>query len=154
MGRQVFESSQWVRSPRARVFDFFADAANLQAITPAFLDFRILTPLPVTMRAGAAIEYQLKLHGLPVHWRTVIDAWEPGVRFVDRQERGPYAHWVHTHAFDDERDGTRLTDRVEYALPLDPLSRPVLAFYVRPSVERIFAHRRAVIAERFGGEGG
>jgi ligand-binding SRPBCC domain-containing protein len=146
----TLESTQWVPAPLPDVFAFFSDAANLQAITPAHLDFRILTPLPVIMRPGAVIEYRLRLHGVPFRWRTVIDAWEPGVAFVDRQERGPYARWIHRHTFAAENGGTRLGDRVEYALPLDPFSRPAHPWFVRPAVEGIFAHRQTVIAARFG----
>lgn len=150
MHEQVLQMTQWVPLPLERTFAFFADAANLEAITPPMLRFRILTPLPIEMREGARIDYQLRLHGIPVRWRTRIDRWEPGVAFVDRQLSGPYAKWVHLHTFEPARGGTRIGDRVEYALACDPWSRPALALYVRPSVEHIFAHRRRVIAERLG----
>jgi len=147
-----FIASQWVPAGVEETFAFFADAANLEAITPPLLQFEILTPLPVEMRVGARIDYRLRLHGMPVVWHTRIDRWEPGVAFVDRQLRGPYARWVHLHTFVPERGGTRLGDCVEYALPLDPLSRPVHALYVRPTIERIFDHRRAVIERVLGSD--
>lgn len=150
MRTHVLTASQWVPARLDAAFAFFADAANLEAITPPLLRFQILTPLPIEMREGARIDYRLRLHGLPVRWRTRIDRWEPGVAFVDRQLSGPYAQWVHLHTFEPERGGTRLGDRVEYALPLDPLSRPAHALYVRPTIERIFAHRRDVIARVLG----
>ena len=148
----VFERTQWVPAGITETFAFFADAANLQAITPPWLHFRILTPLPIAMRAGALIDYRLKLHGLPVHWRTRISRWQPGVSFIDEQLRGPYARWVHLHTFTAERGGTLLGDRVEYALPLDPLSRPAHPLYVRPLITRIFDYRRGVITARFGAD--
>jgi ligand-binding SRPBCC domain-containing protein len=149
----VLAATQWVPTDLDTTFAFFADAANLEALTPPLLRFRIRTPLPIAMRAGALIEYDLALHGVPVRWRTRIDEWTPGVAFVDTQLAGPYARWVHRHTFARVAGGTLLGDRVEYALPLDPLSRPVHALYVRPTIERIFAFRRAEIARRFGGEG-
>jgi len=145
----VLERSQWVPAPLDEAFAFFADAANLQEITPPWLHFRILTALPVEMAEGALIAYRLRLHGMPIHWRTRIARWEPGVEFVDEQVAGPYARWVHRHTFRSERGGTRLGDRVEYALPYDPWSRPAHPLYVRPLVERIFDHRGLVIARRF-----
>ena len=82
------------------VFPFFADAHNLEAITPPWLGFRIVTPRPIVMRAGTTIEYRLRLHALPVGWLTRIEAWEPGDRFEDRQLRGPYRLLHHTHTFE------------------------------------------------------
>lgn len=145
----VLDRSQWVPAPVSETFAFFADAGNLQAITPPWLHFRILTPLPLEMREGTLIDYMLRLHGIPVRWRTRIRDWQPGIEFTDEQLSGPYARWVHRHTFRSERGGTRLGDRVEYALPLDPLSRPAHSLYVRPLVERIFDFRGQVIARQF-----
>ena len=149
----TFEAHQWVSSPIDQTFEFFADAANLEAITPPFLNFRILTKLPVEMRVGARIDYRIALYGLPMTWKTNIDQWQSGRSFIDRQLSGPYAQWIHLHTFEPSQGGTQLYDRVRYALPMDPLSRPAHPLFVRPTIERIFAHRRKVIAERFGGEG-
>lgn len=146
----TFETEQVLSAPLDRVFAFFADAGNLEAITPDFLRFRIVTALPIPMHEGTLIRYRLALHGVPMEWVSRIDEWRPGRSFVDRQLRGPYALWVHRHAFEPHPRGTRVTDRVDYALPLDPLSRPAHPLFVRPQVERIFAHRRAVLARRFG----
>lgn len=133
---------QLVRRPLGEVFAFFADAANLEAITPDFLRFRILSPMPMVMRAGARIDYQLSLFGVPFRWRSRIDAWEPGRRFVDVQERGPYLRWHHTHEFLAVPEGTVVRDTVRYALPLGPLGALAHALFVRRQVEAIFDHRR------------
>ena len=131
-----------------QVFPFFADAGNLEAITPPWLSFRIVTPRPIDMRVGALIEYRLALHGLPVAWLTRIEEWEPGVRFVDMQLTGPYKLWHHTHEFRPSGDGgTLMTDTVRYALPLGPLGGLAHRALVRRDVERIFDFRaRAVPA--------
>lgn len=150
MKTHVFETEQILNAPLDRVFEFFADAANLEAITPRFLNFRILTPLPIVMGEGTLIRYRLALYGLPMEWLSRIDEWRPGVSFVDRQLRGPYALWVHRHTFEPHPRGTRVSDRVMYALPLDPLSRPAHPLFVRPQIEAIFAHRRRVLAADFG----
>jgi len=96
---------QWLPRPREEVFRFFSDARNLQHITPAFLHFHVLTPNPIEMRRGALIDYRLKLRGVPLRWRSEITSWEPPQRFSDIQVRGPYAEWVHTHAFEERTVG-------------------------------------------------
>jgi ligand-binding SRPBCC domain-containing protein len=128
-------------------FAFFADAAHLERLTPPWLNFRIRTPMPITMAEGLEIEYRIVLHGLPIPWLTRIDVWEPGVRFVDRQVRGPYRWWHHEHRFEAAGQGTRVLDHVEYV----PRARWLSAGLVRRDVERIFEYRQHALARLFGG---
>ena len=131
------------------VFPFFADAHNLEAITPPFLGFRVVTPRPIDMRMGALIEYRLKLHGLPVSWLTRIEEWTPGERFVDAQLAGPYRLWHHTHEFAADGDGgTVMRDTVRYALPWWPLGEVAHALLVRRDLAAIFDHRERAVAAR------
>jgi ligand-binding SRPBCC domain-containing protein len=135
--------------PRApeEVFPFFADAHNLEAITPPWLGFRVVTPRPIAMRAGTLIEYRLRLRGLPLAWLTRIAEWMPGVRFVDEQLSGPYRLWHHTHEFEpDGAGGTLMRDTVRYALPLWPLGEVAHALLVRRDLAAIFDHRRQAVA--------
>lgn len=148
----VLERTQVVPLPRDRVFAFFADARNLEEITPPFLHFRILPPVPSVLGVGSRIDYRLSLYGVPFRWRTRIAAWRPGVRFVDEQERGPYALWRHTHTFEDAPGGTRVSDRVEYRLPLGPLGDVVHPLLVRGSLREIFDYRRERVAALLGPE--
>ena len=150
MAVHVLTRIQRIPSPRQEVFAFFADARNLERITPPELRFRILTPAPIMLRAGALIDYRLSLFGVPFPWRTEIEVWEPGVRFVDRQLRGPYRRWHHTHTFEDAPGGTLMTDRVEYQVPLGPLGELARRLFVTRQVEGIFDHRRRVIEALFG----
>jgi ligand-binding SRPBCC domain-containing protein len=141
----VLERSQRLDVPPERAFAFFGDARNLEAITPPWLRFRVVTPDPIAMRRGALIDYRLRLHGLPLRWRTRIDAWEPPHRFVDSQLRGPYALWEHTHTFAPAGAGVVMSDRVRYALP-----RFAPAWFVRRDLDRIFDYRARAIAEGVG----
>jgi len=148
--KRTFEAEQRVARPRSEVFAFFSNAANLEKITPASLRFEILTPLPVEMRAGALIDYRIRLFGFPFHWRTLIESFEPESRFVDVQLRGPYRSWRHLHQFVDQGASTLMHDRVDYEVPFGPLGELAAARFVRGEVERIFAHRHKVIQELFG----
>lgn len=146
----ILERSQVVPVPRSEVFAFFADPRNLEVITPTFLHFSILPPVPASLDVESRIDYRLSLFGVPFHWRTRIAAWQPGVRFVDVQERGPYALWHHTHIFADEGHGTRVSDRVEYRLPLGALGEVAHPIMVRRTLARIFDHRQERVAALLG----
>ena len=141
----ILQRVQILPRPRDEVFAFFEDARNLEAITPPFLRFRVVTPGPIAMRAGALIEYRLSLFGAPFGWQTEIEIYEPTRRFVDRQLRGPYRVWRHTHEFEDVAGGTRMADHVEYELPLGPLGDIAHALFVKRTVAKIFDYRAEVI---------
>ncbi len=147
------EREQLVPLPLHRAFAFFADAGNLEAITPPWLRFRILTPQPIHLGEGTLIEYRLALHGVPVRWRTRIERWEPGKRFVDTQVDGPFALWEHTHTFAEERGGTLIRDRVAYRMPLGPVGSLVHRLLIGRDLERIFDYRRDAIARLLEGSG-
>lgn len=150
MRTYVLEREQVVPRPVEEVFGFFSDARNLEAITPGSLRFRILTPTPIAMGEGAIIDYRLSLVGIPFRWRTRIESWAPGRRFVDVQERGPYRLWRHAHDFVPVEGGTLVRDAVTYALPLGPLGRLAHALVVRRQLDAIFEHRRHRISELLG----
>jgi ligand-binding SRPBCC domain-containing protein len=148
MKEYVIEKSTWIARPISTVFPFFSDAENLARITPPELGFRIRSALPIRMSEGTLIDYTVVLFGLPVRWRTEITRWNPPHSFEDTQLRGPYAKWVHTHSFVEERGGTTMHDRVVYALPFGPLGRlthPIISRQLR----RIFDYRESVLVREF-----
>lgn len=150
----VLEREQLVRAPAERVFEFFSNAENLEAITPGFLGFEILTPTPIEMGKDVEITYRLRLAGVPIRWHTRITSWEPGRGFVDEQVSGPYALWEHTHRFEPTDRGVLVSDRVRYALPLGPLGRLAHALWVHSALARIFDFRFARVRERLEGGAG
>jgi len=140
------ERSTVVRRPLDEVFAFFADAANLERLTPPWLAFSIASDLPIPMAEGVLIDYRIKVHGLPLSWQSEITAWEPPHRFVDEQRRGPYRIWHHEHLFEaDHSGGTRAIDRVDYAVWLDPLVHP----FVARDLKKIFDYRQTQLPELF-----
>jgi ligand-binding SRPBCC domain-containing protein len=145
-GLHTIEAGLWLPRSRDEVFPFFADAFNLEAITPASLGFTILTPPPITMRQGARIDYQLRINSVPVRWQSEITSWEPPHRFVDEQRRGPYRVWIHEHIFEERDGGTLVMDRVRYAVPGGAMIERLL---VRPQLRKIFTYRRTRLSEIF-----
>lgn len=143
-GDQFLETTTVLPRPVDEVFAFFANAENLERITPPELAFRILTPTPIVVREGTIIDYRLRLFGVPFNWRTRIVRWQPNDRFIDEQVRGPYNRWRHLHTFAGCEHGTRMTDRVEYRLPLR-LAAPLAQPLVRRQLDRIFRYRANAI---------
>jgi ligand-binding SRPBCC domain-containing protein len=141
-----FSAELWLPLPPAELFEFFGDAGNLEALTPPWLSFHIVTPRPIAMCAGTLIDYRLRVHGLPLRWRTRINEWQPPFRFVDEQLRGPYRQWVHEHTFEARDGGTLAKDLVRYAVPFDFLTHRWL---VRPDIEKIFRYRTEALQQRF-----
>ncbi|KAB2660457.1 MAG: SRPBCC family protein [Verrucomicrobia bacterium] len=145
-----FHAELWLPRSLPDVFAFFADAHNLEVITPSWVRFQVLTPDPIVTRPGALIDYRIRIHGFPVRWRTEITEWNPPHGFVDVQRRGPYALWHHTHTFREQDGGTFCGDEVRYrprgGLMIDWL-------FVRRDVARIFVHRQRRLRELLGGAG-
>jgi len=142
LGVQTLHSEATVPTALDQAFAFFADAQNLERLTPPWLSFRIATPLPIEMKEGALIDYVIELYGVPIPWRTRIDVWEPGVRFVDRQIAGPYRWWHHEHRFEALDRGTRVIDHVEYL----PRAAWLSSWMVNRDVRRIFSYRQTALA--------
>lgn len=131
------------------VFGFFAEATNLQIITPPELCFRVLTPEPIEMRQGTVIDYRLRLYSMPFRWQAKITHWDPPHRFVDEQTRGPYKKWIHTHRFSVHDGLTTIADKVSYRLPLWPMGEifyPVVCSQLR----RIFHFRQQAVRDSLG----
>ena len=142
----LLEREQVIERPIDQVFPFFAEARNLERITPPLLGFRVVNQSPIEMRVGALIQYRLRLHGLGIDWLTRIAEWEPGVRFVDEQLAGPYRLWHHTHTFEDRGGSTLMRDTVRYALPAWPLGEIAMPL-VRRDLDQIFDFRRDGVEE-------
>jgi len=144
------ERKQLIRKPIDAVFPFFEDAENLSKITPSNLDFKIMTPLPIDMKAGTLIDYTIKVFGIRVHWRTLISDYNPPHYFTDEQLKGPYSFWHHRHEFLSIAEGTLIRDTVTYALPFGVIGRVAHALFVKRQLQKIFDFRTSAINTVFG----
>jgi ligand-binding SRPBCC domain-containing protein len=147
----ILERRQRVELPLDEAFAFYGDASNLERITPPWLGFQVTTPEPIEMGVRTLIEYRLRLHRVPVRWRTRITVWEPPHRFVDTQISGPYSLWEHTHTFEEDGpEATIIEDRVRYAIPFGPLGRLADRLLVQRDLRQIFDYRRDAVAREMG----
>ncbi|MDX6726187.1 MAG: hypothetical protein QOK49_992 [Baekduia sp.] len=144
----TLEQEQCLPGTPEQVFPFFADARNLEAITPPLLRFEVVTPGRIPMRVGTLIQYRLTLRGIGIDWLTSIQEWDPPHRFVDVQVCGPYGLWHHTHEFTAApgRDGTIMRDTVRYAIGFGPLGQLAARAFVHRDVATIFQYRREAVA--------
>ena len=147
MSEFTLRTELWLPRAPTEVFPFFAEARNLETLTPPWLSFEVLTPAPIEMRTGTLIDYRIRVHGLPIRWRTEITAWDPPHRFVDVQLSGPYTLWHHAHTFEGRDGGTLCLDHVRYR----PRGGALINWlFVRRDVERIFRYRQQRMQGLFG----
>jgi ligand-binding SRPBCC domain-containing protein len=146
----VLETRVWIARPRPDVFAFVADPANLARVMSPALDVTLLTRVPVTMEAGAVVDYGVRWLGVPLRWRAFVREYDPPYRFVDVQVRGPWARWEHRHLFLEEEGGTRMEDRVTYRPPLGPLGQLAHTLLLRRQLARAWRVRREGIARYLG----
>ncbi len=137
------------RSPKD-LFPFFADAYNLERITPPFLHFRILSVSNSPLLAGATLNYTLRLHYIPVFWRTLITEWQPPHRFVDTQQIGPFKRWHHLHEFVPTAQGTEMIDVVTFDLYCRELTATPILGWVSNDLRSIFEYRHKRTGEILG----
>ena len=146
----AFDQAQEIDASLEEVFAFFSDPGNLSRITPPWLGFRIQGRPPATLGEGSRIEYRIRWLAFRLRWVTRITKWRAPFEFVDIQEKGPYAAWVHTHRFSRRGQTVRMEDHVEYALPFGLIGRLVHRVRVRRQLEEIFEYRRRAIDGIFG----
>lgn len=133
-------------APINQVFAFFADASQLERLTPRWLKFSVLTPSPLEMTEGTLIDYRLRVHGVPLRWQSRISLWEPPFRFADEQLNGPYRRWYHLHSFSEKDGGTLCRDEVEYSF----IGGAILhSLFVKRDLYKIFAFRTQALQKIF-----
>lgn len=145
----TYQTAIWLPKPIEKVFEFFCDPKNLESITPDLLHFKVLGMSTDSIEQGTTMDYQLKIHGLPKKWKTLIEKWDPPHCFIDTQLEGPYSLWHHTHQFTSLRGGTLMSDTVIYQPPLGPFGRVANLLFIRKDIEAIFHYRRKIIVEKF-----
>ncbi len=141
--RFIFE--QWIPKTKEEVFPFFAEARNLEQITPPSLHFNITSVSTETIQADTEICYKLKVDGIPINWKTIIKDWNPPLMFSDFQEKGPYSKWYHIHRFEDLAGGTLMTDQIDFKLPLGAVGYLAASWKVLKDVKNIFRYRKETI---------
>ncbi len=155
MKEYIFSDTQLLPVDIETAWTFFSSAKNLSRITPPEMDFKILPgAVDGEIFEGMLIDYTVKpLFGIKVHWQTKIMQVNKPVQFMDRQLKGPYKKWEHTHTFTQQNGGTNMHDEVRYALPFGILGEVMHSLIVRKKIEQIFAYRKKIMNEIFKDHG-
>lgn len=147
--KKLYFNEIWVPEKIENVFSFFADEKNLEKITPNYLNFKVLAKTSDSIQKGTTIDYRLQLHGLSLHWKTLIESFEKNNNFTDIQIQGPYSFWKHFHEFEEFSGGTIIRDKVLYKLPLGKLGSIITGRFVNYDIKKIFDYRKKIISRLF-----
>ena len=130
---------------------FFSTPKNLDKITPPEMGFVIKSQLEdAGIFRGMKIQYIIRpLLGIPLKWITEISEVNAPHLFTDRQLKGPYALWDHTHYFTTVTGGVKMRDEVKYRLPLGWLGVIAHTLFVRKKLVEIFDFRKQVLEQIF-----
>jgi ligand-binding SRPBCC domain-containing protein len=133
-------------------WQFFSSAKNLALITPPEMEFKILTKLEDReIFEGLLIDYTVKpVFGIPLNWQTEIFKVDKPYSFADRQLKGPYKIWEHTHTFIQKENGTLMIDEIKYQIPFGILGQFAHSLFVKEKVKEIFKFREKALERIFG----
>jgi len=135
------QQSQFLPLTLDEAWLFFATPKNLEAMTPPFLNFRILSDVPDVVHSGLMIEYRIRaVFGIPMRWLTEIKHVEKRTRFVDEQRIGPFPFWYHEHRFEAVEGGM---------MPWGILGRFIHWIFIRGRLLEIFRFRKSFLSQRF-----
>lgn len=139
-----FVKESVIDAPAERVFAFHEQPDAFEQLQPPWQTHELVKP-PTSLEVGTEVILKVKVG--PV-WQTIVARhveYEPGVLFVDEMVKGPFRRWVHRHVVTPEGPGrARLTDDIEYELPLGGLGRLVGGPIARRNLEKLFDYRHAV----------
>lgn len=128
------------------LYDWHCRPGALERLIPPWENTRVLARTG-GIEPGGQVVLQMHAGPVPYRWQARHIENIPGAMFRDIQERGPFAKWVHTHSFTDTPEGARLEDRVDYALPAQPLLPGFSTALVNRTLERIFRYRHATLGD-------
>lgn len=160
-GHQHFERSVDLPSTLAQSFGYHERPGALQRLIPPWENAAVVAS-DGSLQAGSRVTLRMRKFGLPLTWLAEHTDYDPPHLFADEQRKGPFAYWRHEHRFvalthsssgptSDEANSlpprSRLTDAVEYQLPLGPLGRLFGGRLARAELEQMFGYRHRVTAE-------
>ena len=144
------KTTQIIEEDISKCWDFFSSPHNLKKITPAYMNFQVLTDVPEIMYEGLMIEYRVTpILNIPTNWITKISKVEEKKYFIDEQWSGPYKAWHHEHHFKKIKNGTEMTDILTYQMPFGILGKVLHALFIKNKLKSIFKFRHQAVEQIF-----
>lgn len=140
----TFEKRSVMPVDAKTLYRWHARPGAFERLTPPWQDIEVVERQG-TIEDGDRMVMKMRQGPVPITWEALHTDHIPGEQFVDRQQRGPFRHWTHTHRFEALEDGSSLlVDQVDYALPMGSLGKFFGGSKAEQTLERIFAfrHRR------------
>lgn len=143
--------NQVLNAPIDVVWAFFTNPYNLSKITPKNMRFEIKTiGLGSTISKGTIIDYVVTpFFDIPLKWRTEITEVMTNRVFADKQIKGPYKFWLHTHTFTVSNGSILMEDKIEYELPFSPLTDKLIGSTIHHRLQQIFSYRKEILDQIF-----
>ena len=146
-----FERKQRIPKPIEEVWDYFSDPKHLTEITPAALNFQILSQNVNRMYEGQIFDFQIEIvPNFQRLFRTQITECVEPLDFVEEQIQGPYHYWHHRHTFLETKEGVWMTDRVSFNLRYWLLGKLAYKLFVRQKLIDFFDFRSGILEKKFG----
>lgn len=147
MKTKTFVKKTHIDAPVDEVFKWHSRQGALERLSPPW------DPVLVIERRGginkrARVVLEMKAGPFPYRWIAEHTDYEENRLFRDRQVRGPFSSWVHTHCFEtDGPDASFFEDRIDYALPFYPFGNLIGGLSVNAKLSRIFKYRHATTVQ-------
>ena len=128
------------------VFQFFETPKNLNLITPSWLNFKIIQTVNSNTFKNQEINYKLTLHKITFKWKSEIIDYKKNISFCDKQIKGPYLFWEHSHLFSKVSEKTFMEDIIKYKVLFGTFSNNL---FIKQDLRKIFEYRQKKIQEIF-----
>lgn len=141
MQKEEFVKRSHIQAPVETVFKWHARPGALERLSPPWDPIVVIDRQGGIQKGGKTV-LKMKAGPIPYQWEAEHFEYIENQLFQDRQLRGPFASWTHSHIFEpDGQSACFLEDRIEYALPFQPFGHFVGRRMIPKQLERIFTYR-------------
>ncbi len=140
-----FTKSTKINVPVETLFAWHGRKGAIARLTPPWVPMKIISRNMDGIQKGVKVKFKIKLFKIPMIWESEHIEYKENNIFKDRQTKGPFTQWEHTHRFIPHGAiSCIMEDRVEFKLPFGILSRPFYGL-AKKRLKKIFGYRHGVL---------